>query len=121
MALDNLNPDYDFGKTVQRFVGGIKLFNRHTLKRLPGQGGMGVVWPAQDEKLERDVALKFLPEMVHHDARSLDDMKREIKRALELAHPNIVRICDFVDYAETAAISMELTDGKNQSGHAVNL
>jgi len=64
---------------------------------------MGVVWLARDGKLDRDVALKFLPEEVAQDADAILDMKRETRRALELTHPIIVRIYDFVDYAHTEA------------------
>ena len=76
---------------------------------------MGVVWLARDEKLDRDVALKFLPELIVHDAAVLDEMKRETKRSLELTHHNIVRIYDFADDNQSACISMEYVDGPTLS------
>ena len=85
---------------------------RYTLLRLIARGGMGVVWLAHDERLERDVALKFLPEAVHFDAGALDDLKRETRRCLDLTHPNIIRIYDFVTDHQAAAISMEYIEGE---------
>ncbi len=76
---------------------------------------MGVVWLAHDEKLDREVALKFLPETVKLDVAILDDLKRETRKSLELTHPNIVRIYDFVDDEYAAAISMEYIDGATLS------
>jgi serine/threonine protein kinase/tetratricopeptide (TPR) repeat protein len=72
---------------------------------------MGVVWLARDEELERDVALKFLPDPVIHDRALLNELKRETRRCLELTHPHIVRIHDFVFNETSACISMEYVDG----------
>jgi serine/threonine protein kinase len=106
--------------TVRDFVAGQRLFNRYNLKRILGRGGMGVVWLARDEVLEREVALKFLPEMVVFDRAMLSDLKQETNRSLELTHKNIVRINDFV-YDETAAcISMEFVDGDTLSNVRVD-
>ena len=97
--------------TVRDFVSGQKLFNRYTLKHILGRGGMGVVWCARDEVLEREVALKFLPELIILDRAILADLKRETKRSLELTHKNIVRIYDFVHDENSGCISMEYVDG----------
>ena len=67
---------------------------RFTLLRLLGQGGMGVVWLARDEHLRENVALKFLPPEIRHDAVALDDLRRETSRSRKLTHPHIVRIHD---------------------------
>jgi serine/threonine protein kinase len=107
--------DLDFGVTVRGLVISQKVFGRYTLKHVLGRGGMGVVWLAVDERLEREVALKFLPEIVNFDAAALDDLKRETRRSLDLTHPNIVRIYDFVKDSQAAAISMEYIDGKTLS------
>jgi serine/threonine protein kinase len=104
--------DLDFGQTIKGLVVSQQVFGRYTLRHVLGRGGMGVVWLAHDERLERDVALKFLPEAVHFDAGALDDLKRETRRCLELTHPNIIRIYDFVSDHQAAAISMEYIDGK---------
>lgn len=101
----------DLGSTVRGFAVGQKAFNRYTLKKVLGRGGMGVVWLARDDELVRDVALKFLPEIVVMDRESVAELKRETRRNLDLTHANIVRIYDFVQSAQTAAISMEYVDG----------
>jgi tetratricopeptide (TPR) repeat protein len=106
--------------TLRGLVVGQKLFSRYTLVRTLGRGGMGIVWMAHDEELERDVALKFLPELVVHDRAVLDELKRETKRSLELTHKNIVRIYDFVHDAHAACISMEYIDGDTLSNLRVD-
>jgi serine/threonine protein kinase len=101
--------------TVREFASGQKLFRRYTLKRTLGRGGMGVVWLARDDELERDVALKFLPDLIIHDRAVLGDLKRETRRSLELTHKNIVRIYDFVHDETNGCISMEYVDGDTLS------
>jgi len=101
--------------TQREFVDGQKLFGRYTLIRILGRGGMGIVWLAHDEELERDVALKFLPDLIIHDAAVLSDLKRETRRCLELTHKNIVRIYDFVHDERSGCISMEYIDGDTLS------
>ena len=107
--------DLDLGQTVRGFAADQRLFDRYTLMRILGRGGMGVVWLAHDEKLEREVALKFLPELVVHDFAMLDELKRETKRSLELTHHHIVRIYDFAQDDHSACISMEYVDGATLS------
>jgi serine/threonine protein kinase len=107
--------ELDLGQTVRGFRIGQKVFRRYALVRILGRGGMGVVWLARDEELERDVALKFLPDLVVHDLAVLDELKRETRRSLQLTHHNIVRIHDFVQDAESACISMEYVDGPTLS------
>jgi serine/threonine protein kinase len=101
--------------TIRDFSGGQKVFNRYTLIKTLGRGGMGVVWLARDEELERNVALKFLPELIVHDRAVLGDMKRETRRSLDLTHKNIVRIYDFVHSDQSGCISMEYIDGDTLS------
>jgi serine/threonine protein kinase len=101
--------------TLRGFMAGQKLFGRYTLIKTLGRGGMGVVWLAHDELLDRDVALKFLPELIIHDRAILEDLKRETKRSLELTHKNIVRIHDFVHDVISGCISMEYIEGDTLS------
>jgi serine/threonine protein kinase/Flp pilus assembly protein TadD len=76
---------------------------------------MGIVWLARDEELERDVALKFLPDLMIQDRAAFDQLKRETRRCLELTHPHIVRIHDFVHDERSGCISMEYIDGETLS------
>lgn len=88
---------------------------RFTLLRLLGQGGMGVVWLARDEHLREEVALKFLPPEIRHDAVALDDLRRETSRSRKLTHSQIIRIHDLYKVEQEAFISMEYVDGSNLS------
>src|SRR5438874_3110311 len=97
--------------TVRECASGQKVFGRYTLKTVLGRGVMGVVGLARDEELEREVALKFLPDVVVHDRSLLNELKLETRRSLELTHRNIVRIHDFVFDESSACISMEYVDG----------
>jgi serine/threonine protein kinase len=87
---------------------------RYALRRVLGRGGMGVVWLGFDERLAREVALKFLPFQIRYDAVALDDLRRETARSQALSHPNIVRIHDLYEAErEDPFISMEYVDGSN--------
>src|SRR5437660_9064453 len=107
--------ELDFGQTIRGLAAGQKLFGRYTLVKILGRGGTGIVWLARDDELERDVALKFLPDLIIHDRAVLSDLKRETRRSLELTHKNIVRIYDFVHDDVSGCISMEYVDGDTLS------
>jgi hypothetical protein len=117
MNLKNDLDDLDFGATLRGFTAGQTLFARYRLDRILGRGGMGIVWLARDEKLDRAVALKFLPELIVRDKLAITSLKRETRRCLDLTHPHIVRVHDFVedDARGLAAIAMEYVEGDNLS------
>ncbi|WP_269540898.1 bifunctional serine/threonine-protein kinase/formylglycine-generating enzyme family protein [Cerasicoccus fimbriatus] len=98
-----------------KLTNGLTVFDRYRLKRLLGRGGMGVVWLAHDIELEKDIALKFLTENLLFDSAAIKDLKKETRRGMELAHPNIIRVYGFFSGDDRAAVAMEYVEGNNLS------
>src|SRR5262249_56156662 len=78
-------------------------------------GGMGQVYRAKDTRLDRDVAIKVLPERLASDSTALSRFEREAKAVAALSHPNILAIYDFSREGATSYVVLELLEGESLS------
>jgi serine/threonine protein kinase len=89
------------------------LGGRYKLKEMLGRGGLGVVYSAYDQQLKMDIAIKFLLDRFLDDTAAVENLKREAKAAMQLAHPNIIRLFNFEDTPRAKYLLMELIEGES--------
>jgi serine/threonine-protein kinase len=100
-------------KPIQELIGGTTFAGRYQIIEELGRGGMGVVYKAQDTKLKRTVALKFLPPELTHISEVKDRFIREAQAAAALDHPNICTVHEFDEAEDKTFISMAYIEGQS--------
>ena len=91
--------------------------NQYKILSLLGEGGMGAVFLAQDTKLERKVAIKFLSEKFFEDENGLNRFLTEAKSASALNHPNIITVHEIGEFENKPFIAVEFIDGVTLKEH----
>ena len=96
-----------------RFEPGTKLGKRYRVVGLLGKGGMGEVYRADDLELNQSVALKFLPDKVASNPVEIERLKKEVRLARGISHPNVCRIYDIAEADGHVFLVMEYIDGED--------
>jgi tRNA A-37 threonylcarbamoyl transferase component Bud32 len=98
-----------------QFAPGTIIAGRYRIAGILGSGGMGEVYRADDTKLDQPVALKFLPARLARDPILLGRLHDEVRLGRQIAHPNVCRIYDIVDWESAHFVAMEYVDGEDLS------
>ena len=101
----------DLDPTLSALAEGRRVFGRFVLGRALGRGTLGVVWMARDEAENRDVELKFLPEVLARDLVTVADLKLEVERVRAVRHDVFQAIHEFHQDETLAAVSSEFVPG----------
>lgn len=110
--METSEPRDDNTSTVSVLAAGTKVGHYEIIEKI-GAGGMGEVYLAQDTRLDRRVALKFMPAQYASDPDFVSRFRREAQAAARLDHPNIVTVFEVGDYAGRPFIAMQYVDGQN--------
>jgi hypothetical protein len=103
------------GSDAVQFAPGTIIAGRYRIAGILGSGGMGEVYRAEDTKLDQTVALKFLPARLARDPILLGRLHDEVRLGRQIAHPNVCRIYDIVDWESAHFVAMEFVDGEDLS------
>jgi len=98
-----------------QFAPGTIIAGRYRISGILGSGGMGEVYRADDTKLDQPVALKFLPARLARDSILLGRLHDEVRLGRQIAHPNVCRIYDIVEWENAHFVAMEYVDGEDLS------
>jgi CheY-like chemotaxis protein len=97
--------------TYDQLAPGVSILGRFRLLADLGEGGMGKVFKARDDRLEEDVVVKVMKDSLTGDRKMLEHFKREIRLARKISHPNVVRIFDFWEAGPLKFVTMEFLQG----------
>jgi len=98
-----------------QFAPGTMIAGRYRISSILGSGGMGEVYRADDTRLDQPVALKFLPARLARDPILRARLNDEVRLGRQIAHPNVCRIYDIVDFEHAQFVAMEYVDGEDLS------
>ncbi len=111
----DLKPTAPQRSHAAQFAPGTIIAGRYRISGILGSGGMGEVYRADDTKLDQPVALKFLPARLARDSILLGRLHDEVRLGRQIAHPNVCRIYDIVEWESAHFVAMEYVDGEDLS------